>query len=460
MRGPGVRPGASRPPGPPGRVLLGSLPDFRRDPLAFLLGCARTYGDVVRFRLGGWETWLVSDPALVGEVLTASEDRFAKHRFFWRHVRAVFGQGLLTSDGDLWRRQRRTIQPAFSRSRIAAYADAMVACAERHAEAWAPGEPCDVHREMTAIALEIVAAALFAADVAADVEAVGAAFAVVTAEVTERFTSLVSLPVWVPTPANRRYASAVRRLDAVVARMIAAHEAGGPGDDLLSTLLRLEEADGGRMSARQVRDEVVGLFIAGHETTAVALTWTWVLLARHPEADARLAAELAAVLGGRSPSAADVPRLAWTSCVVREAIRLYPPAWVIGREAVVDGRLGGYPLAAGTTILVSPWVVHRRPDCFADPERFRPERWEGAAARAVPAHAYLPFGAGQRQCVGASFAEMEAMLVLATIAQRRRLVLAPGTPDPAPTASITLRPSRGVPMIAAPRVVPVSRGGA
>ncbi|HEX6738794.1 MAG TPA: cytochrome P450 [Vicinamibacteria bacterium] len=431
------------PPGPKGSFLLGSLPDFGRDLLGFFSSSAR-YGDVVRFRLARYPALLLYHPDHVEQVLVTRSRDYAKHSFFFRHVEAIFGNGLLTSEGDFWLRQRRLAQPAFHRERIAGYADTMAACAERQVSGWRGGEVRDVQREMMAITLEIVSRTLFGAQVDQDAAAVGRAFDLVAREIAVRVARPFRIPDGVPTPGNRRYRAGLRQLDHIVYEMIRTRRAqGGGGDDLLSLLLQAQDEDGSRMTDAQLRDEAVTLFLAGHETTALALAWTLFLLARHPEAAARVGAEVDEALGGRRPAMADLPRLAYTEHAIKEAMRLYPPVYAVGREAVRDTEAAGYPVAKGTTVFASQWVIHRDPRFYPDPDTFRPERWASEAARALPKFAYFPFGGGPRLCIGNTFAMMEAVLILAVLAGRFRFELEPGqrvTPFP----SITLRPLHGI----------------
>jgi cytochrome P450 len=436
---------AVRPPGPPGHFLVGNLPEFGRDVLGFLLECSRGYGDVVSLRLGAWSALLVNRPDLVEEVLAVRYASFRKHTFFFRHVTAIFGNGLLTNEGESWLRQRRLAAPAFHRDRVAGYGEVMCALAERQCEGWKDGERRDVHRDMMALTLQVAARTLFGADVPEGVvREVGEAFDVVVEEIAARFRRPFRIPDAVPTPGNLRYTRGVRRLDRIVYHFIdERRRQGAAGGDLLSMLLQAQDEDGTRMSERQLRDEVITLFLAGHETTALTLSWTWYLLARHPEARRALEAELDTVLAGRTPAAADLPRLRYAEAVVSESLRLYPPAYLLGREAVEAVPVGGYTLAAGTTVYVSPWVLHRDPKHFDAPEAFRPERWLDGLAKRLPRGAYLPFGGGPRICIGQSFALMEAVLLLAAVAQRFRLTQDPEV-EVTPFPSITLRPQGGV----------------
>ena len=433
--------------GPRGHALLGNLRDFSRDQLGFYTRCAREYGDVVPVRLGPFPGLLIYHPDAIEEVLVTRNGDFIKSRGV-RLMRAFLGDGLFTAEGDLWLRQRRLMQPAFHRQRVAVYGETMAAYAARRAADWHDGAVLDVHEEMMAVTRAIVAKTLFDADVSEEARAIGDASESVTEYFGERLVSLLALvPLWLPTPANLRLHRAIRRLDEVVYRMIADRRRS-PEDrgDLLSILLQAQDADdGSRMTDRQVRDEVMTLFLAGHETTAVALSWTWYLLAQHPAVAARLADELRVVLDGRPPAVTDLPALRYTERVVTESLRLYPPAYGIGREAARPTEVAGHPVPAGGIVIAPTWVVHRDARWFDDPEAFRPERWANDAARRLPRFAYFPFGGGPRQCIGNTFATMEATVILAAIAQRFHLALVPGQ-RVTPTPYITLRPEPGIRM--------------
>jgi cytochrome P450 len=365
----------------------------------------------------------------------------------------------------LWRRQRRLMQPAFHRERIAGYGPSMVEFTERLLASCRDGEVREIQSDMMRLTLQIACETLFGSDVAGEAAEVGAAFTTALECLQVRISGLqILLPDGVPTPTSLRLRRAVRRLDGLVYRIVAERRASAADrGDLLSLLLGARDADDGTgLTDRQLRDEVLTLVFAGHETTALALTWAWYLLAQHPAAEARLHAELAAVLGGRGPKAADVARLPFTNAVIAEALRLYPPVWGLGREATENTTLGGYPVGKGTIVLLSPWTLQRDPRYYAEPDAFRPERWLDGLAQRLPRFAYFPFGGGPRQCIGNSFALLEAALVLATIAQRYHLALVPGqTIRPMPTG--TLRPQdpirmqlqvRSAPTAGAAREVP------
>lgn len=439
------------PPGPRGHVLVGSLPELRRDVLGFLVACAQQYGDVVPIRVPRRRIVLVSHPDLIEPVLTAHARRTTK-TILLNMLRPVLGDGLLLSEGDTWLRQRRLIQPAFHRQRIGGYGDVMAGYAERAMREWKDGQTRDVHADMMAITQAIVAKTLFDADVSDAAWDVGQALHVLTEDFSRRRTRLFELPAWIPTPARRRYRAAIARLDRIVYDIIAARRRSGEDrGDLLSILLAARDADdGSRMSDQQVRDEIMTLFLAGHETTAVSLSWTWYLLAQHPDVEAQLADELHRVLGGRPPTVADLPRLRYTEMVVTESMRLYPPAFMLTRRVVEPFEVGGHRVAPDTTLMMSQWVVQRDRRWFDTPEAFRPERWENDLAKRLPRYAYFPFGGGPRLCIGNSFALMEATLLVATIAQRFRFTLAPGA-TVTPLLSVTLRPAHGISMILSAR---------
>ena len=447
--------GRRRPPGPRGELFFGNLRPFAADILGYFTFCVREFGDTVALRLPGRDVLILNRPEDIEAVLLTQRTNFIKHTFFWRHVTAIFGNGLLTSEGEFWLRQRRLAAPAFHPDRIAAYGDVMVKYADRQADVWAEGAggpgagdnagqavPRDVHRDMMRVTMEIVSKTLFDVEVEEDIDAIGRSFDLVIREIAKRFRRPIKIADWIPLPGNLRYRRGVGLLDRLVKRVLAERRAR-PGDrgDLLSMLMAARDDDGKPMSDRQLRDELITLFLAGHETTAIALSWTLFLLARHPDAEERLSREIGEALGGRLPRAADLPRLRCAEAVVRESLRLFPPAYVIGREAIADCVIGGYDVAAGTTIYFAPWVLHRDARHFPDPEAFRPERWLDGSTAKLPRYAYIPFGGGPRVCIGERFAMMEGVLVLVTLLRRFRLEM--DGPDPTPFPSITLRPEGG-----------------
>lgn len=432
------------PPGPERGALDGLFSPFRRDPIHFLATAAREYGDIVGLRFLHFRTYLITHPDYIEDVLVHHPRKFVKGRALQANKR-IFGNGLLTSEGDFWLRQRRLAQPAFHRARIAAYAGTMVEYAERMMASWQDGERRDAHQDMMTLTLQIVGRTLFDADVSGDASEIGQTITLLL-EFSSDFRRLIFTPKWLPTPRNIQTALAIRRLNKVVYRMIAERRASGhDAGDLLSMLLAARDEDGSRMDDRQLRDETLTLFLAGYETTANLLSWTWWLLATHPAAETKLHRELDSVLGGRTPTMDDLSRLVYAGQVIAESLRLYPPAWGMARLAIADHEIAGYPVPPGTGIAIAQWITHRDARWFDAPDEFRPERWSGDLQKRLPRFAYFPFGGGPRQCIGNMFALMEATLVLAVVAQRFRLLLLPDARIE-PMASITLRPKYGVPV--------------
>jgi cytochrome P450 len=437
-----------RPPGPKFR-LAGGFTAMRRDSLGFLLRTARTYGDVAWFRVGPFDIYLLSHPDHVRELLAAHPGSMMKSQVL-QEAKRVLGEGLLTSEGDAHRRNRRIIQPVFHHQRIHRYGRPMVERAERHAGRWRAGQAMDIHQEMMDLTLDIVGATLFGTDIE-DAAARHVADALrVMLDMYNRF--LLPFARYVerlPLPSNRRFWAAKRSLDDVVYAMIQHRRASPNGGDLLSMLLaaRDEDAGGHAMSDQQVRDEATTIFLAGHETTALALTWTWYLLSLHPDVEATMHREVDEAVGDRRPSVLDLPLLPYTRMVLTEGMRLYPPAWAMGRRLLEEVEIGGYVIPARTTAIVSQYIVHHDARWYPDPWRFDPDRWRPESVASRPKHSYFPFGAGPRICVGEDFAWMEGILVLATIARHWSLRLVPGHPI-ALQPRITLRPRDGIAMTA------------
>lgn len=431
------------PPGPRGHLIAGNLPEFRQGRLEFLTQCAREFGDFVKLRFGHRRIILVSDVDAIEHILLTDNHNFIKH-FALRINPVILGNGLLTSEGDFWLRQRRLAQPAFGRNRISAYAPVMVEYARRLLDGWHHGQTLDLLPEMMRLTLEIAAKTLFDADAGSEASNVGDAMAVMQDAFVARFGNWYWVPLIIPTPGNLRFRRAARRLDEIIYGFIRQRRASkGEKSDLLSMLLNAQDTDKTRMTDKQLRDEAMTLFLAGHETTALTLAWTWYLLAQHPQATDRLEAELTEVLAGRTPTLADLPRLQFLDRVITESLRLYPPAYVIGREALNDCTIGGYPVKRGTTLLMSQWVMHRDPRYFDRPDEFLPDRWADGLAQRLPKYAYFPFGGGPRVCIGKDFALMETALIVATIAQKYRFNLEPGL-KVSPGPRFTLRPEPGI----------------
>jgi cytochrome P450 len=400
---------------------------------------ARTHGPVVELRLGPGRTLLLSDPEGLEQVLLSDARHYTKDLFL-QDLRRVVGNGLLTSEGDFWRRQRRLAQPAFHRQKIQGYGETMVALTEEALRPWGAGQLRDLRDEMMTLTLAIVGQTLFSSPTRAIAQRVGDAMEIVMERYTDPVALLVPSLVDYPLPGSLRFRRAAGELDRLVRGIIRDRQREAtPREDLLAMLLDARDEDGSAMNEQQLRDEVITLFLAGHETTALALSWIFVLLSLHPAADARLRDELRRVLPDRSPSPADIPELPYTEAVVMETLRLYPPAWSLGREAAAPLQVQGYEVRTGDQMFLNVWSLHRDPRFFPEPERFLPERWLDGLAKKLPRFAYAPFGGGPRQCIGNAFAMMEATLLLATIARRFRLELLPGQNlDPLP--SITLRP--------------------
>jgi len=430
-------------------VIIGQmLPKrFPFDPLAFAAGIARDFGDIAHYRLGPMHVYQLNHPSPIREVLVEKADKFNKPRLMKRGLRPTAGDGLLTSDGALWKRQRKLIQPAFQHDRLGAYASVMVAHAQSMMDSYREGEVRDIGADMAVLTLGIVVKCLFGSDLPSEARDIGRPMLAVLDAANERLNSVLRISSWLPTARNRREKRAIAELDAILQLLIRTRRAGQEsGGDLLSVLLAAaDEESGARMSDRQLRDELMTLFGAGHETTAVALTWTWYLLSCHPEVQAKLDEELDRVLAGRPPSVSDLPRLPYTEMVIREVLRLYPPAPGFAREPVEDVTIGGYEIPKGSLITISTHALHHDPRFFPDPERFDPERFAPAWEERIPRHAYLPFGGGPRVCIGNGFAMMEARLILATMAQQCRLTMNPSDTI-RPVQLVTLRPSAPVRM--------------
>ena len=440
------------PPGPRGHWLWGNTAPFQADRLGFMRDAARDYGGVVNLRFAYRKVWLVTEPSVIESVLVTQVRQFRKH-FGLRLNPIVLGNGLLTSEGDFWLRQRRLAQPAFQRPQIALYAPMFADHTARMLDRWQAGESLDVLPEMMALTLGIASKTLFGADGDDHAERVRSALQVVQEEFVLRLMRFLQPPMWIPTAGNRRLKQAAHDLDSIIYGFIRQRRASGEQrDDLLSRLLHArDEGDKTGMTDKQLRDECLTIFLAGQETTALALSWTWYLLGQHPEVAARVYAEVDSVLAGRTPTMDDLPRLPETEHVLLESMRLYPPAFVVGREALTDIDIAGYRCSRGTTILMPETVVHRDPRFFENPDDFRPERWRDNFEKRLPNCAYFPFGAGPRACIGQLFAMVEMTMVLAMIAQRFQFTLKPGQTVTA-GVQFTLRPKPGVPTVITPRL--------
>ena len=436
------------PPGPMRKFPGDHIVSLSRNPLGFLQKVAAKYGEIAHFKIGSTHLYLLSNPDYIKDVLVVHHQNFLKGHGLQRAKR-LLGEGLLTSEGEFHRRQRRLAQPAFQSQRVYSYAKVMTAHAAQMQARWKDGQTTDIADEMKRLTLLIAGETLFGANVESDVEEVNRAL---TASMN--LFNVVRLPFMellekLPLPGVRRFEKAKQSLDATIYRIIRDRRASGEDKgDLLSMLLMAQdtEGDGSGMSDQQLRDEAMTIFLAGHETTANALTWTWYLLSQNPEAEAKLHAELDTVLSGRTPTPADVPKLPYTEMVFTESMRLYPPAWTLGRRAVKDHKLGEYTIPANSVILMSQYVMHRDARFFPEPLKFIPERWLPEARATRPKFSYFPFGAGPRVCIGELFAMMEGLLLVAAVAQHWRMSLAQGQ-RVEPQALVTLRAKYGMSMV-------------
>ncbi|MFY0545153.1 cytochrome P450 [Brevibacillus sp. H7] len=436
-------------PGPKGLPVSGNLLAFRRDPLGFLQEAASEHGDIVHFRFGPTRhIYLLTNPEHIKEVLVVKHEHFRKAKGL-QVAKVVVGEGILTSEGKKHLRQRRLMQPAFHRERIAAYGQTMVDLTLAMIEQWRDGEEIDVHDEMMKVTLAIITKTMFGKGLKEGVDKIGQAIEVGLHYVSTKASSFIDIPLSVPTRSNLKFREAAETLDKAIYAIIDERRRTGNTErtDLLGMLLAArDEDDGTGMTDKQVRDEVMTIFLAGHETTANTMSWIWYLLATHPEAEKKLQSELDEVLGGRTPTVEDIPRLAYVNQIISEAMRLYPAAWAISREVVDEVDIGGQTFHPGETLMMSQYVMHRNPKYYDNPDQFLPERFAGDLLKRIPSFAYFPFGGGPRICIGNNFARMEAALLLAAIAQRCRLPLANPERPVEPEPLVTLRPKNGLPV--------------
>lgn len=436
-------------PGISGFALFRLMPEFKRNALRTFVDLWRAHGDLVCFR-GLWTSFMLIDPQHVEHVLQTNSRNYRKGKNF-EEIKAATGNGLFVSEGDVWLRQRRLAQPAFHRQRIASFARIMTDSTEAMLERWRPlaerGEAVQVDAEMLRLTLGIVGKALFSRDLSDNADTVSQSFEIIRKHTVNRVMSVFKIPASFPTPQNRRFRKALSNADRVVYDLIAERRSkqGNP-DDLLSLLMAARDEETGEgLSDQELLDQTKTLIGAGYETTTQALSWTWYLLARHPEIENKLHAEISDVLGGRTPAAEDLPNLKYTLMVFQEAMRLYPPAWAMSRGAIEGDEIGGYRVPANSEILLLPYITHRHPKYWEKPEEFYPEHFLPEKIAALPRFAYFPFGGGPRQCIGNNFALMEAQLIMATVAQKYRLRLAQER-EIEPETSVTLRPRGGVRM--------------
>lgn len=433
------------PPTPPEGVFGGHIFCYYGNPLPFLLQNMYDYGAISHFRLFRFHFYQINDPQLIGQVLVKQSSKFQKSVIYKKVLSDYLGDGLLISDGEFWKRQRKLTQPAFHTRRIQNYADVMVEHSLNLREGWQPGQVINIAQDMMQLTLFIVAKTLFDSDVHQEVDEIGGAMDVMLHTVIETTRRIIRLPQWIPTPQRLRKQQSINTLNTIIMNIInQRRQMGSDKGDLLSMLLLAEDENGNRMTDEQVKNEALTLFLAGHETTANALTWTFYLLAQHPEVDQKIYAEIREVLGERPPTLDNLRDLPYTLMVFKEAMRLYPPAWGLGRQAMEEVQLGEYVIPEKWGVMIIPYVVHRNPDIWENPDQFNPERFSVDNENQIPKHAYLPFGGGPRICIGNSFALMEGHLILVTLLQHYRLTLAQSHVEPEPL--VTLRPKGGLKM--------------
>jgi cytochrome P450 len=423
--------------------------EVRRDRLNFVMRATREYGDLICFRMGPKRLYLLNHPDHARHVLC---DNVANYRkgLGLSEAKPLLGEGLLTSDGDLWASQRRLLQAAFHHQRIEDLSFLMIDAAHSLLGRWqkpaADGQVVDIAREMVGLTINILGSVLFRIDLTETSEDISRDLSVLTRWSMSRMTSLWKIPMRFPTPGNRRARAALKRLESIVEEIIRQHEPAGSAEaESLLYLMAAHSENGSGIDKKQMRDEVMTLLLAGHETTAATLTWTWYLLSQHPEVERRLHAEVDQVLAGRRATSSDLPRLVYTRMVVSEALRLYPPVWLLPRKAINADRLESHIIPANSDVLVCVYTIHRHPQFWEDPGRFDPERFAPEQGAERVSGAYLPFGAGPRTCIGSRFGLMEAVLMVAAIAQKFSLRLA-GHQEVDPEASLTLHPRNGLPM--------------
>jgi cytochrome P450 len=447
-------PSSAWPPGPRGYPIFGVLPQLRSNPINAFLSAADRYGNLVHMKVGPHHGYLVSNPNDIKHVLQDNYRNYHKSPLYER-LKDSLGNGLITSEDSFWLRQRRLAQPAFHRERIATMVSSMVDAIERTLHRWQPiaerGETIDLVEEMMDLTQRIIVRTMFSTDLGSAADVVKRTWPIVNQRIGETFWA-TDLERRLPLPANRRFRRALQELDEVVYRIIGERRGSGADEpDLLSMLLSArDEETGERMTDRQLRDEVMTMLLAGHETTSLALSWTYFLLSQRGDIEQRVAEEAATVLDGGRATIADTERLTYSRMVVEEVLRLYPPAWGFSRLALGEDEIGGYRVSARSLVFIIPFVIHRRPELWPDPERFDPERFTPERVAARPRFAYLPFGGGPRQCIGNQFAIVEALLILALTARHYRVQLVPGQQiEPQPL--ITLRPKPGIRAKVVPR---------
>lgn len=447
---------AKVPPGPAGSFLFGSLYDFRTNPLQLLLDMCREYGDVCRFRIGLQNLYLFNHPDYISHILVDRDKKYKKSRLDIQALAPIIGQGLLLSEGDLWKRHRRLLQPLFSQQQFEAYGQIVTDYTAEMLERWSSqaqsGEAFDLAGQVTDLTMRVIAKTILGLDFAGTDKELTEAIEFATDHANSSMETIVPIPDWVPTPSHLRFERAKGVLNKMVNDLIDQRRRGNlESKDLLTLMMRTRDEETGEgLSDAMLRDQVMTFFLAGHETTAQTLKWLFVMLSRHPHVDQQVHSEVQRVLGGRAPTFAEAGKLEYTRMVIQEVMRLWPPAWLMAREAVLDDEVGGYHVPAGTQVVFSQWVMHRHPAYWENPEGFDPERFSPERSAGRSHGIYFPFGAGPRVCIGSTFAMMELLMIVPMIVQKYRLDLMP-SPAVAPKPTITLRPLHGVPVRARPR---------
>ncbi|MFF2456248.1 cytochrome P450 [Peribacillus simplex] len=437
------------PKGPKGRLITGHSNEFTSDTLGFLTRLANEYGEVAKIRFGPFQNvYFISNPDLIKQVLVTKQKSFLKSNDF-QALKPLLGEGLLTSEKEIHMRQRRLIQPSFKKSHISNYAQDMIDITMNYISTWKNREERIITEDMMSLALGIISKTMFSLNLKEGYDELGEPIEASMRIAVKRMRTLLHLPLWVPTKNNREYKNSIQRLDTVIFNIIEKRRADSERhEDMLGILMDArDDEDGLGMTNQQVRDELMTIFLAGHETTANVLSWTLYLLSQHPEVETKLFNEIDNVIGDRNPTPGDYMKLTYTQNIINESMRIYPPGYIISRKVEEDVAIGGYHFKKGDMILLSQYVMHHKQEYFDNPESFNPERFENNFVKTLPQFAYFPFGGGARVCIGNHFAMMEAVLVLACIAQRYRIRLAPDHHEVKPLPSITLRPKRGLRMV-------------
>jgi cytochrome P450 len=437
----------NKPPGPKESFLLGSLPELSKDLNQFMLNLSKEYPDISQFNLASQKCFLVSNPDYLKSVLVTNNNSYIKDRFFWRHTKPLLGKSLLTESGEEWKYRRKLSAPAFQHKSMSKYISEMKKITMEWLETCEDNQSLDIHQAMADLTGKIAVKTLFGSELQGTGEIISQAIKDTTDVVYERLRQVISLPFFIPTPNNLKYMRGVKKLDELVFQFIKEHREGlNEGGTLLSALMSATNDDGKQFTDQQLRNEAITLFLAGHETTALSLTWAWYLLSQNPEVERKLYNELNNVLGGKLPSLEDLPNLPYARAVIKESLRIYPPAYTFAREAIEDNQVGPYSIPKGSVVFISTWALNRNELYFPEPEKFDPERWTPEFEKSLPKYAFIPFGGGPRVCIGEGFAMTEAMIILAMTAQRFSFSYNRDLP-PTPHPAVTLRPLEGMPVI-------------